>query len=174
MVITVPTLTASYPGSRLLDCPECGGHMVLRKSQKYPHPFYGCSKFPFCLATHGAHPDGSPLGVPADKETKQWRIKAHAALDPLWGRDNPQFDRQEAKYRRKIAYNWLAAQLAIRDVHRDCHIAMFDSERCQAVIAACEKASWEEMETCYLHHKAAMRHPPKPSRRVKPPRYAHY
>lgn len=174
MHLLLPTLTARYPGSRLLDCPECGGHMVLRKSPKYPQPFYGCLKFPFCSATHGAHPDGSPLGIPADKETKEWRIKAHAALDPLWGRDDTAFDAQQAKHRRKMAYNWLAAQLDIKEVRRDCHIAMFNSAQCQAVIAACENTSWEAIECWYQQHKTVHGHSTKPRRRARPPRYAHY
>ena len=37
--------------------------MVLRNS-KYGL-FYGCSTYPNCKASHGAHKDGKPLGTPA-------------------------------------------------------------------------------------------------------------
>lgn len=72
-----------------LTCPECGSPMTLRVTSKFktkdgqPRKFYGCSRWPKCDATHSAHPNGEPMGVPADKETKEWRIKAHAAFD-LW------------------------------------------------------------------------------------------
>ena len=57
-------------------CPECGEPMVLRNS-KYGL-FYGCSEFPRCKASHGAHKKtGQPLGTPADGPTKKARIRAH-------------------------------------------------------------------------------------------------
>lgn len=169
-----PTLQNHYPASRVLDCPECGGEMVLRKSHKYPQPFYGCTQFPYCKATHGAHPDGAPLGIPGNKETKEWRIKAHAALDPKWGRNDSVFDKPTQKYRRKVAYNWLAGRLGIKEVRRDCHIAMFDIEKCQKVIAFCEETTWEEMEAWYQRKKAENPYPHKKKGKRRPPRYAHY
>jgi len=45
-----------------LTCPECGRRMRLRNS-RYGE-FYGCSGYPKCRITHGAYPDGRPLGVP--------------------------------------------------------------------------------------------------------------
>ena len=36
--------------------------------------FYGCSRYPVCQNTHGAHPDGTPLGKPANKATREARI----------------------------------------------------------------------------------------------------
>lgn len=32
--------------------------------------FFGCVGCPRCRATHGAHADGSPLGIPANAETQ--------------------------------------------------------------------------------------------------------
>ncbi|MBV8782508.1 MAG: topoisomerase DNA-binding C4 zinc finger domain-containing protein [Phycisphaerae bacterium] len=71
-------------------CPDCGAPMVLRSSPKFryrsgePRKFFGCSRFPECTATHCAHPDGKPMGTPADTATKQARIRAHGAFDQLW------------------------------------------------------------------------------------------
>lgn len=161
-----------YPASRVLCCPECGNDMVLRKSMKFPNPFYGCTQFPYCKATHGAHPDGAPLGIPANKETKEWRIKAHVAFDPKWGREDSRLDKLTKKYRRKAAYNWLARKLGITEVSRDCHIAMFDISRCQEVIAACDGVTWEEIEICYPRKDAER--PSKPKWKKRPSRYAHY
>lgn len=66
-----------------MKCPECNADMILRDS-KYGK-FYGCSTFPKCRATHGAHPNGKPLGFPANKELKLLRMKAHKALEESFG-----------------------------------------------------------------------------------------
>jgi len=108
-----------------MECPECGSLMVLREG-KYGK-FYGCTGFPACKATHGAHQDsGEPLGIPADRETKDLRIAAHDAFDPMW---------QNGKLGRNEAYEWLAEMLEIP--FSECHIGMFDKEMCQKVIEVC-------------------------------------
>lgn len=72
-----------------MDCPECGAPMVLRETAKFktadgqPRKFYGCSKYPACKGSHGAHPDGRPLGHPADQETKELRIKCHSMVEEV-------------------------------------------------------------------------------------------
>lgn len=125
-----------------LACPDCGSPMVLRPS-RYGQ-FYGCSQFPACRGTHGAHPDGKPLGVPANTETKQARIAAHAAFDPLW-QDAPSLYRIEDDYetackriRRRArlrAYTWLSEQMGIP--FHDCHIGNFDKATCERVVQVC-------------------------------------
>jgi ssDNA-binding Zn-finger/Zn-ribbon topoisomerase 1 len=69
-------------------CPDCGAKMVLRETKKFLYPnsgnprkFYGCSRWPSCNATHGAHPDGRPLGRPGDAETKALRSQCHALIN---------------------------------------------------------------------------------------------
>jgi ssDNA-binding Zn-finger/Zn-ribbon topoisomerase 1 len=72
-------------------CPECGSEMLLKETKKFltksgePKKFYGCSRFPLCNSTHGAHPNGSPLGTPATQEVKDLRIKVHGLCDQIWG-----------------------------------------------------------------------------------------
>jgi ssDNA-binding Zn-finger/Zn-ribbon topoisomerase 1 len=125
--------------------------MFLRQSRF--GPFYGCEHYPRCRSTHGAHPNGMPLGTPADVETKAARMVAHTAFDPLW-RDalelypnipeRPRRARQDAIYKvraraRVRAYAWLAEQLAIPA--EECHIGLFDSETCRRVIKAAMNAS---------------------------------
>ena len=109
----------------ILKCPECGSEMELRDS-KYGL-FYGCVAFPRCRATHGAHPDGKPLGTPADKATKEWRIKAHAAFDKLW---------KEKGWKRGKAYAWMRDTLGLAP--NGAHIGLFDIKQCQALIWHCE------------------------------------
>lgn len=112
------------PGERTdLKCPEpgCGADMVLRSS-RYGY-FYGCSRYPACKGTHGAHKDGSPMGTPADKATRQARIRAHDVLDRLW--------KQEG-HRRGDLYGWLAREMHLDP--EDAHIAMFNREQCEQVV----------------------------------------
>ena len=107
-----------------LRCGECGELMVLRNSRF--GKFFSCTTYPKCKGTHGAHPDGSPLGTPANKETKQARMKAHAAFDRLW---------KEGKRKRGQAYGWLKAQASIPD-----HIAGMSVADCNTLI---ELVDWE-------------------------------
>jgi ssDNA-binding Zn-finger/Zn-ribbon topoisomerase 1 len=106
-----------------LICPEanCGAPMELRKSRF--GFFYGCTRYPDCRGTHGAKSDGSPLGIPADKETRQARIAAHHAFDRLWN---------EHGWTRGQAYAWLADFMALPP--GDAHIACFNKAQCLRLI----------------------------------------
>lgn len=124
---------------RSLKCPECGALMELRRTNKYHWKngkgrlFYGCSRWPDCKATHGAHPDGSPLGVPANMETKKARIEAHAALDRVVSARG---------WTGQGAYMWLGRKLGIAEnrIKEECHIAKFDLTTCRRVVEICTKA----------------------------------
>lgn len=117
--------SAQTPKEHDVTCPECGAKMILRNS-RYGW-FYGCSAFPKCRAAHGAHPNGEPLGIPADSKTKSWRMKAHVEFDKLWKGPDAQMSRSEA-------YRWMIDTLALpKD---DAHIAKFSTEQCQTLIAA--------------------------------------
>lgn len=104
-----------------VNCGECGSPMELRKSPKYKSPFWGCTQFPKCRGTHGAHPDGRPLGIPANRETKDARIRAHAAFDALW---------KEGHMSRRKAYAWLANKLN----QTEAHIGEMSIGECNRVI----------------------------------------
>jgi len=83
-----------------MKCPECGAEMILRKS-KYGM-FYGCSRFPLCKGTHGAHPNGKPLGFPGNKHLKRLRMLAHKELERHFGK----WDGMDKKAKSKM-YKWL-------------------------------------------------------------------
>ena len=114
-------------------CPECNSLMVLRETNKFTYPdgtprkFYGCSNWPKCKATHSAHKDGSPLGIPANKQTKILRIEAHKTFDKLW---------KNKLMSREYAYAWLAEEMHIN--FNFCHIGMFNEDQCRQVINICE------------------------------------
>jgi len=113
-----------------IKCGECGAPMELRYTNKFkfkdgkPRPFWGCSRFPECKGTHGAHPDGTPLGIPANAETKKWRRKAHESFDQ-WTED--------CGLTRPQAYIKLAEHFNVGEIH----IGEMGIEACKHVIRFC-------------------------------------
>jgi hypothetical protein len=95
--------------------------------------FYGCETFPACRASHGAFPDGRPMGIPGDKDTKKARILAHRIFDRLWKAE----DGHEPRMTRAQAYAWM--QKALKLSSGDAHIARFSVAQCNALIAAVKK-----------------------------------
>lgn len=117
-----------------LACPECGAPMVLKTTTRYtyrsgaPRKFYGCSKWPACNATHGAHESGEPLGIPANAETKVARIKAHDAFDLLW---------KSGAMTRKDAYRLMRELMGM--TAEECHIGRFSKDECERLVEALER-----------------------------------
>ncbi len=116
-----------------LKCPECDKNMRLKPSRY--GLFYGCEGYPKCTSTHGAHPDGKPLGTPANKETKVARIRAHEVFDRLW--KAPEGEYRKGLMKRREAYQWL--QTAMKLSKDDAHIGKFDIEKCDRLIVEVEK-----------------------------------
>lgn len=106
-----------------LVCPECGAEMRLKPSRF--GLFYGCSRWAEtnCGGSHGAHANGTPLGEPANEETKKARRAAHHVFDHLW-RGGPMS--------RKEAYRWLRKALGM--TAEQAHIGKFSREQCKAVV----------------------------------------
>jgi ssDNA-binding Zn-finger/Zn-ribbon topoisomerase 1 len=107
-----------------VKCPECGAQMLLKPS-KY-NPFYGCTKWreTGCKGSHGAHPDGSPMGVPANAATKLARSRAHEAFDRMW---------KSWHMTRKEAYRWM--QLALGLSKDEAHIGKYSEAQCDQLVA---------------------------------------
>jgi len=84
-------------------------------------PFYACERYPLCKGTHGAHPNGDPLGVPGGPETRAARQRAHAAFDRLW---------QGQFMSRREAYKWLHRRFG-----REVHIGALSTDECREVEA---------------------------------------
>lgn len=88
-----------------------------------------CTRFPHCDAFVGCHQrSGMPKGTLANQDLRDWRKAAHMNFDPLW---------KTGLKHRVQAYMWLSIQLNIS--MDDCHIGMFDADRCQAAIKACQQ-----------------------------------
>ena len=114
----------SLPGERTnLVCPDCGAAMPLVPNTKKKGTMcYQCVKG---CCTHGARPNGKPLGVPADKATRAARVKAHRVFDRLWSGPAATMPR-EAAYR-------LMQKLMGVSAHK-AHIARFDAAQCRTLI----------------------------------------
>jgi hypothetical protein len=100
--------------------------------------FYQCHSFPKCDVVLRAHPDGSPMGKPADAKTRWCRVLAHREFDRLWLEYRGNVDR---RYVRKLAYEWLQKATGLRN----CHIGSLNDHGCQQVIAACQGVTTEQV-----------------------------
>ena len=103
---------------------HCGEEMALRSST-YGN-FWGCTNYPKCDGIVGCHPDNSPLGTPADKETRQLRQVAHEVFDNWWP---TQFGT------RGEAYEWMEENAP------KPHIADMNYGECEELIEMLEEES---------------------------------
>lgn len=111
------------------DCQYCGQKSNLTTGREiYPFlkylfhkHFYVCRP---CGAYVGCHPGSiNPLGVLANKEHREAKMKAHKTFDPIW---------QTGKMLRSDAYQWLADQMGIKK--KECHIGQFSIADCARVV----------------------------------------
>lgn len=116
-------------------CPYCGepARRASAADVYGPHRSQGFADRVFwhcqpCDAYVGTHPGTEvPLGTPAKAKLRKLRADVHAALDPLW-RGSPR------KRMRADAYAYLAQALGIDA--QECHVGLFDEERCNAALSA--------------------------------------
>lgn len=120
-----------YPKRRRdLVCGDCGAKMELRTSKKYRTPFYGCTRWPECDGKHGAHRDGSPKGIPANKKTRKARIGAHRIFDEIW--------KTKLVKSRGAAYAWMRQAMGLS--HSEAHIGNFNEKQCEDLIRLVKEA----------------------------------
>lgn len=101
-----------------LECPDCGAVMALRDDGWGVR--YRCTSGG-CRGAHGAHPDGSPHGVPADAATRRARSEAHEVFDRTW---------KIGGLTRSQAYAWM------RETVGCGHVSEMSREQCRALVAA--------------------------------------
>lgn len=104
-----------------LACPECGTPMRLMGGMWGIR--YYCTAGG-CRGSHGAHPDGTPVGTPANSGTRKARAAAHSDFDRVW---------RHGIMSRGQAYAWLAGALGAPG---PVHIGEMDAEGCARVSAA--------------------------------------
>lgn len=103
------------------------------------HHFYRCVP---CEAYVGTH-DGTvmPLGRLANARLRALKKSVHALFDPIWrGLGTPRNRGRNRKTARSAAYGQLAIALGIPK--SECHIGMFDEERCEQALRII--TSWSE------------------------------
>jgi len=115
-----------------IDCDYCGrpaqyvDSAIVYHGRSYGMIYY-CQD---CQAWVGVHKGtDKPKGRLADASLREWKIKAHAAFDPLWiGKE---------RRTRRWAYEWLAGEMGL-PVEKT-HIGMFDVDQCKQVITICQR-----------------------------------
>ena len=68
-----------------------------------------------------------PMGIPADKATREARQRAHDAFDPIW---------KSRTLTRWEAYLWLSKKMGLPQ--DKTHIGMFDAQQCAQVVQLCK------------------------------------
>lgn len=115
-----------------MNCPYCGNKAQWTSNEviygkKYGKSFmcYYCAP---CDAYVGCHENTKrALGTMANAELREWRKRAHKAIDPLW---------QEQGMTRKGVYSFLEAVF-----RKPVHIGEADRDMCERVIEVVSKIS---------------------------------
>jgi hypothetical protein len=120
------------------DCEYCGDTPELHEKSEHIYngkdygPVWQC---PLCQAYVGCHlGTHKALGRLATKELREWKMRAHAAFDPLWKVRILRRQKGWKKSRGK-GYQWLAEQLGLPC--DECHIGYFTIEQCKRVVEIC-------------------------------------
>lgn len=119
----------------IVYCPYCDKETELVDSKEiYGNRSYGWAYLcRDCWAYVGCHNKTKiPLGLPANEETRNWRMKTHAMFDPLWKVDvtNGMITKSD---RRKLLYKKVSELMNLEPYQT--HIAMFNVEQCQELIS---------------------------------------
>lgn len=126
---TAPEITGGR-GSRytteLMKCPYCGNEARWCSNEERYGKRYGKSHMCYwcrpCDAYVGCHNNTrQPLGTLANKELRQWRMRAHAHIDPLW---------KSGRIKRSKLYKRLNGYFG-----KIVHIGEADIDRCKAIVA---------------------------------------
>ncbi len=115
-------------------CPYCGAPMSLRPSSEiYPdhnsdRMLLVCNRYPQCNTYVGTNPvTQEPLGIPADGDLRNLRIRTHNVFDQIW---------QNGIMSRDQAYRWMADSFCLK--LKDAHIAQCSEYQCRELIRKCE------------------------------------
>lgn len=107
-------------------CPYCNKKAEwVPNEQVYGHRYgrsYMCYFCKACDSYVGCHNNTqTPLGTMANKELRQWRVKAHAHIDPLW---------RSGRMKRSAVYKLLKDKLG-----KPIHIGSADIDLCKEILA---------------------------------------
>ncbi len=107
-----------------MTCPYCQKEATYAPNEQWYGKRYGRSYMCYfckpCDAYVGTHNNTTkPLGTMANKELRQWRIKAHNKIDKLW---------QNKTHTRNEVYQYLNKTFG-----REIHIGGSDLETCKQI-----------------------------------------
>ena len=108
-----------------MKCPYCGKEAKWCDNAEVYGKRYGKSYMCYwcedCDAYVGCHNNThKPLGTMANKELREWRMRTHAAVDPLW---------RSGKMARKEVYRKLRKLFG-----EEVHIGEADIQRCKDIL----------------------------------------
>lgn len=103
---------------REVHCADCKVLMRLRGKTRLK---YECPK---CKASLIAGANGKPQGVPGNKETREWRRRAHMVFEKMWKSEGVS---------RSSAQRWLAKKLKIPPTR--CHFGYMNIPMLKRVVA---------------------------------------
>ena len=119
---------------RVVRCPYCGAVAVIRpaseiyQDERRKDELYVCRNYPSCKAYVGIYPGTkTPMGVLANGDLRNLRIRAHRKFDRLW---------QSGIMSRQDAYRWMADYFCLPQ--KEAHIGMFSEYRCNELIKKCD------------------------------------
>lgn len=132
-------------------CPYCGRTAELCDSAKlYDGRSYGpvwvCPAWPTCDAYVGCHKGTTiPKGRLSDPELRSLKKQAHKVFDPIWKARYFRKHREDPTYKRAMARGGRYKRLAeLMEIPRgECHIGMFDNDRCRLAIEICKSGALE-------------------------------
>ena len=132
-------------------CPYCGQQgKLVRGETVYPHRpdlallyLWECAPCGARVGTHLGSPTHEPFGRMAKLNLRILKKRAHALFDPLHRDLRAAYPEATFGVSKRVhviarnrAYNWLAEIMNIPA--EECHIAMFDEERCEKAIRVLE------------------------------------
>jgi hypothetical protein len=108
-----------------MNCPYCGKPATYGPNELWYGRRYGKSYMCYfckpCDAYVGTHQNTTkPLGTMANRELRQWRIRAHAVIDALW---------KEKGWSRKGVYRYLRKVFG-----QEIHIGESDIDTCKKIL----------------------------------------
>lgn len=108
-----------------MKCPYCNNETPwVNNAEKYGKSYgksYMCYWCKACDAYVGCHENSKrALGTMANKELRQWRMKAHTIIDPYW---------KSGQFSRKQVYSRLNEKLG-----KIVHVGEADIETCKEII----------------------------------------
>lgn len=111
-------------------CPYCGGPAELVDSARvYNGRSFGmiwdCRPCDAYVGVHRNSKNFAPKGRLANKELRAWKVKAHAAFDPLWQGPGGMSRRDAYAHMQKI----------MGMTKNQAHIGKFDVGECQRLVA---------------------------------------